>query len=168
MTYALMSSLASLALSSVTLANPALVVEQSSQWGGGYTASLTIENPAGSPVIDGWSIQWSDGPAIESLWGGGSPEPYSSTTVAAVQHFLHEAGDCSAWQHAEVISRVKPFSREMSPGMAEWFLRQGETDLAQYVLVDFVGSPGSGELASALWSQFGFDVVHGITVLSLP
>lgn len=70
MTYTLMSSLTSLALSSVALANPALVVEQSSQWGGGYTASLTIENPAGSPAIDGWSIQWSDGPAIESLWGG--------------------------------------------------------------------------------------------------
>ncbi len=70
MTHTSLPALAALAVSTLSTAQPSILVEQSSGWAGGYTASMTIENPVGSPAIDGWTLQWTNGPAIESLWNG--------------------------------------------------------------------------------------------------
>ncbi|MBT7352417.1 MAG: hypothetical protein HN811_08135, partial [Phycisphaerae bacterium] len=70
MMYSLMPLISTLAVSTAAIANPSLVVEQSSAWESGYNASISIENPASSPALDGWLLQWSDGPSIESLWNG--------------------------------------------------------------------------------------------------
>ncbi|MDP7519107.1 MAG: cellulose binding domain-containing protein, partial [Phycisphaerales bacterium] len=77
----LMPSIVAVAASSVAVAAPSLILEQSSSWSGGYTASITIENPLGQPAIDGWSLQWMDGPAIENLWNGVRSVEGGTTTV---------------------------------------------------------------------------------------
>ncbi|MDP6890198.1 MAG: glycosyl hydrolase family 18 protein [Phycisphaerales bacterium] len=77
----LMSSFATGAASSIAVGAPSLFLEQSSGWSGGYTASITIENPHGQPAIDGWSLQWVDGPAIENLWNGVRSVNGDTTTV---------------------------------------------------------------------------------------
>ena len=66
----LCTALTSTALVSVAMAAPELQLSQSSGWSGGYTASITIANPESGPAIDGWSIEWSDGPQITGLWNG--------------------------------------------------------------------------------------------------
>ena len=77
----LMPIFSAFAVSTTAIANPTLVVEQSSAWESGYNASITIENPEDSPGLDGWSLQWSDGPSIESLWNGVRTVDGGTTTV---------------------------------------------------------------------------------------
>ena len=66
----LCTALISTSLVSAAVAAPELQLSRSSGWSGGYTASITIANPESGPSIDGWSIEWSDGPQITDLWNG--------------------------------------------------------------------------------------------------
>lgn len=81
MMYSLMPLFSALAVSTAAIANPSIVVEQSSAWESGYNASISIENPESSPALDGWLLQWSDGPSIESLWNGVQTVDGGTTTV---------------------------------------------------------------------------------------
>ena len=116
------------------------------------------------------------GEYLKNLWTEGEPKSYANMTVAAVQHFFPGMKHrlvvswrlCSAWQRAEGASRVKPFTLMMVKGVSGWLWSQGEYQLAAFILVGFMAFPRTGELGSAYWSHFGFDLKRGCFTLCLP
>jgi chitinase len=62
---------ATLALAAATTADqsPLVTFEATSTWDGGFNGALTIENRSDT-AINGWTLEWDNGPSITSLWNG--------------------------------------------------------------------------------------------------
>ncbi len=56
-------------------------IQADSIWDSGFTATITISNDS-TATVNGWTVQWSGGPAIASLWNGVMSTSSGLTTVS--------------------------------------------------------------------------------------
>ena len=66
----------------LAIASPDVRIEQVSSWDGAYTATVFIENPTDQPPIDGWALEWVNGPDVTSVWSGVFSIDGSTRTVS--------------------------------------------------------------------------------------
>jgi len=69
-----------LAAHAALAAPPTVTFTRTGTWDGGFGGSLTIRNNDAAPIA-GWTVSWSGGPAITSLWNGTYSVAAGRTTV---------------------------------------------------------------------------------------
>ena len=64
----------------IGLADIVITFDVDSAWSGGFGGSILIENQ-GVDAVDGWELEYSGGPVIDSLWNGDWFQLDGSTTI---------------------------------------------------------------------------------------
>ncbi|MCP4839419.1 MAG: hypothetical protein GY894_08690 [Planctomycetes bacterium] len=80
MQYSTIGLVISLSLTTFVTAQSVVTFRVTSSWEGGFNGEIEIENTSQSS-IDGWTLDYSGGPAISSLWNGNWESDGQSTSI---------------------------------------------------------------------------------------